>query len=468
MTAREVMSERKFALLSCTAFLSVAVLQVLLGCPAVNTRSLGTEHRNATGSDQIAPEVRLENYGVRKTEYTGVREQREERHAANTKLYSIWQTLLKLKVRVFAFDGVFPWQQPKKETAEHSSRQSAESAAVSRSKRELEQNGSTSESKQAAAQPEPVPEWKAAIDEWGWAWYLHVYLFAVLYTYVAIFALVVTVLKLFSGVKKAKSGLRLSLHISLFLFSVTRALVLSIDPYGSQGIMGVIVTYVLWSVGFPIIITSYGLVLLVLFDTTKLSLAPPKYQNSFVALGIMGVNFMVVSVTDVIVLLYAGSTVLIIICQTYLSLAGLAFTAGFIWVAYKIWTRVAATIRKDNKLKRLLALIILAVVISISLVGVQIYAAVAVFGIDSEATLSNPWPWYAMQTCLRILELGMCVVIFRLFSSGTSRVNKFTWKYPPTAHFRVCPMLNESAGRNTAGGSWVPQGPLQLQIETAL
>ena len=453
------MSERKFALLSCTAFLSVAVLQVLLGYPAVNARSLGT------------PEVRLGNYDVRKTEYAGVREQREERHAANTKLYSIWQTLLKLKVpfsdetstktsidRVFAFDGVFPWQQPKKETA-----------AVSRSKRELEQNGSTSESKQAAAQPEPVPEWKAAIDEWGWAWYLHVYLFAVLYTYIAIFALVITVLKLFSGVKKAKSGLRLSLHISLFLFSVTRALVLSIDPYGSQGIMGVIVTYVLWSVGFPIIITSYGLVLLVLFDTTKLSLVPPKYQNSFVALGIMGVNFMVVSVTDVIVLLYAGSTVMIIICQTYLSVAGLAFTAGFIWVAYKIWTRVAATILKDNKLKRLIALIILAVVISISLVGVQIYAAVAVFGIDSEATLSNPWPWYAVETCLRILELGMCVVIFRLFSSGTSRVNKFTWKYPPTAHFRVCPMLNESAGRNTAaGGSWVPQGPLQLQIESAL
>lgn len=50
----------------------------------------------------------------------------------------------------------------------------------------------------------------------------------------------------------------------------------------------------------------------------------------------------------------------------------------------------------------------------------HIYGAVGVFGICSDVTFVDAWPWMAFQTLLRIEDIAMCVLVV-LISTKTPR-----------------------------------------------
>lgn len=353
----QVMGSGNFAF--CTPLLVVFVLQFSCGWSLYASSHMGNgvNPRNSTtvgrhGTKQTKTNETKEKADAHKLSVGARNDERTDEYSVkripfmNSEALSLNEKLS--LSRASAFHDIHSMEQSKRNFA-HARVES--DLTLRRTKREPNYNTSLRDPSQTETHPEPQPKLDVAIQEWSWAWYLHIYLFAVLYWLVAMVSLVFTVVntRLSAGARKSNAALKLSLHLSLLLFSVSRALSLSIDPYGSRGIMGSMVAYILWSAGFPIIVTSFGLLLLVLFDTTKLSLAPPRFQNFSLAIGIMAINFVVVMVTDVTVLLSAGSRPMMIICHVYLMVAGLTYAAGFMWVGHKISTRVVilATDKKN-------------------------------------------------------------------------------------------------------------------------
>lgn len=70
-----------------------------------------------------------------------------------------------------------------------------------------------------------------------------------------------------------------ALMLMVLSFSLTRFLFLLLDPYYSRGLMPFLVTRLLFSLGLPGFTASFSIMLLILIDTTRLSLGPPKFRK---------------------------------------------------------------------------------------------------------------------------------------------------------------------------------------------
>ena len=232
--------------------------------------------------------------------------------------------------------------------------------------------------------PEPGPHWPSAFETWGKAWDLHIYLFAVLYLLTAgtsASALVYDVIAN-HGIK----GLKLTLYLTLLFIGRSRAFILFFDPYSSRGILGLLTTYITWSLGLPCVLAALGLLLLVFADATKMNLAPPRFQKLSTVMGAMVFNILIVITTDLIFLLTSKGFILLILCYVYFLLLGLILTAGFLRIGCQISNNSAAQIYGDGGLSRLRIL----------------------------AFIPRAWPWYAVQTLLRALEVSMCFVMMAI------------------------------------------------------
>ena len=98
-------------------------------------------------------------------------------------------------------------------------------------------------------------------------------------------------------------GLKLTLYLTLLFIGCSRAFILFFDPYSSRGILGLLTTYITWSLGLPCVLAALGLLLLVFADATKMNLAPPRFQKLSTVMGAMVFNILIVITTDLIFLL---------------------------------------------------------------------------------------------------------------------------------------------------------------------
>ena len=254
--------------------------------------------------------------------------------------------------------------------------------------------------------PEPGPDWPRAFETWGKAWDLHIYLFAVLYIVIiatSVIGLAYDVLTS-HGIK----ALKLTLYLSLLFLGCSRAIILFVDPYSSRGTLDLYGVYITWSLGFPCVLAALSLLLLVFADVTKMNLAPPRFQKLSSALGVMVFNLVMVLVTDIVLLFTQNGFILLIICHVYFLIVGLILTAGFLLVGFQISNNSAASIYGDTRLSRLRVLAFITAVLNLLFLGVHIYSVIA-FGFGETP---HAWPWYAVQTSLRALEVSMCVVMF--------------------------------------------------------
>lgn len=254
--------------------------------------------------------------------------------------------------------------------------------------------------------PEPGPEWPSALKTWGKARDLHIYLFAVLYVIIiatSVIGLVYDVLTN-QGVK----ALKLTLYLSLLFLGCSRAIIMFADPYSSRGTLGFFSVYITWSLGFPCVLTALGLLLLVFADVTKMNLAPPRFQKLSTALGVTVFNLVLVLITDLLLLFTQKGFILLIICHVYVLILGLILTAGFLLVGFQISNNSAAAIYGDTGLSRLRVLAFITAALNLLFLGVHIYSVIE-FGFGETP---RAWPWYAVQTSLRALEVSMCVVMF--------------------------------------------------------
>lgn len=281
---------------------------------------------------------------------------------------------------------------------------------------------SHTESSNGNGLPEPVPDWTSAFQEWKWAWPLHVYLFGILYIGVAMTAFIHLVIE-FVARKLSFNRLKVSFFSQMAVFGFIRAVLLFIDPYISKRLSNGLPTFIVWSLGMPLILSTFALLLFALVDTTRINLAPPRFQNLLVVSGISVANLCLVFMADLIVIYQSNSGIMVFLCQIYLSSFGLLLCVGFLFVAHKLSHNANALPR--HKMKRLQYLVYTSAFIGLSLVCSEVYSATQVFGVLKKTKDIPPWPWLGLQTCARIIEMAMCVVILFAFKRTKSSVQDF-------------------------------------------
>ena len=271
--------------------------------------------------------------------------------------------------------------------------------------------------------PEPEPDWPKALAKWKDAWPVHTYGFAVVFTIIAL----VPPLELFKmyADKVRISTLKATLLIIIVLFSSTRALALYVDPYGSNRHFHLVVTQLLFSLGHPCIISALSLLLFVLLDTTKMNIAPPRFQQVKFIIPVVVSHVTLVIVTDFVVVYFLEAKILLLMCQIYFLLLGTLMSMGYITVGWKIRKNIKANVRwkssVDNSMRRLQYLIVACAVSCISICALTVYSAAGVFGIYSDVEYVEAWPWWTFQTLNRLLEVTICIVVLLMNTKTTKR-----------------------------------------------
>ena len=271
--------------------------------------------------------------------------------------------------------------------------------------------------------PEPEPDWDEAYTKWQDAWPMHTYGFAAVFT-------VITMIPPFELLRihldKARiSPLKSTVLFIIFIFSLTRAITLFVDPYGSTNRFPLVVTQLLFSLGHPCIISALSLLLLVLIDTTKMNIAPPRFQRVQFIIPVVIFHVILVIVTDFVVVYFLEAKVLLLMCQIYFLLLGNLLAIGYMSVGWKIHKNIRANVNTkitgDNSMRRLLYLIIACAVASALISILTIYAAAGVFGVYSDVEHVEAWPWWIFQTLNRLLETTICIVVLLMNTKTTKR-----------------------------------------------
>lgn len=313
--------------------------------------------------------------------------------------------------------------------------------------------------------PEPEPDWPEAFTQWKDAWPLHTYGFAAVFT---IISLIPPLELLRMHVEKAKiTALKSSLLITIFLFSSTRAVALFVDPYGSTKRFYLVVTQLLFALGHPCIISALSLLLLVLIDTTKMSIAPPKFQSVKFIIPVVISHIALVVVTDFVVVYFLEAKILLLMCQIYFLVLGILLAVGYVRVGWKIRINIRANVNSksavDNSMRRLQYLITACAVASGGIMVLTIYGAAGVFGVYSDVQFVEAWPWWVFQTCNRLLEITICVVVLLMNTKASSKRKIF-----PFAHSFKTKSLFQSRCNTTKVHGITPKELTRCQSITSM
>ncbi|XP_071083485.1 proline-rich transmembrane protein 3-like [Haliotis cracherodii] len=273
---------------------------------------------------------------------------------------------------------------------------------------------------EAEVWPEPGPNWQQSYQDWGEAWPLHVYIFGLMYILLMLFGILL-ISAMFAGNKgQRRSKTTIALNAMISFFGGTRALTLFMDPYSSTKSVPFLLSHMLWSVGFPGLTASFSIVLLILLDTTKMDIAPPKFQKLSNIILITTLHLMIVSVVDVLVMFFGAQVkALLVFCQILFVIYGLALAIGFTYAGYMIKRNLSASDGvKDEQTLRLLRLtktIYISAFISFSICVTNLYSAVSDFGVFSTKSFVESWPWWGLQTVLRLEEIAASLVVLTIF-----------------------------------------------------
>ena len=229
--------------------------------------------------------------------------------------------------------------------------------------------------------PEPGPEWSKAFKKWKAAWHVHVYVFATAFLVIGVYAGYYVVLNIYDGLDN--KYLSVSLNAMVFLFGITRAFVLYLDPYHQGDLINAIfVMRLLWSIGGPCLTASDSLIILALVETSRVSIAPPRFQKLGTMLIVTGSHFVLVIVSDTIVSMYMEAKVMILMCQIFFSVWGITLGAGYANLAYKLNKKLFSHKKvKEKEDTMYIFLIYASAAANFFICGVMIYTMVGVFGV---------------------------------------------------------------------------------------
>ena len=270
---------------------------------------------------------------------------------------------------------------------------------------------------------EPGPQWKEAFKKWNLAWHLHVYPFATAFLLIGFYAGYYVVMNIYDGLRR--KYLSVCLNAMVLLFGMTRAFVLFLDPYHQGNLIKALFTMrLLWSIGGPCLTASDSLIILALLETSKVSIAPPRFQKLGTISIVISVHFVLVIVSDTIVSIYMEAKVMILLCQLFFSAWGTLLGTGYAVLAYKLDRKLFSHKRvREKEDKIYIFLIYASAAANYFICAVMAYTMISVFGVYSEITFVDAWHWWTLQTLFRTGEVATCVLIFTVSAKRTRLKN---------------------------------------------
>lgn len=285
--------------------------------------------------------------------------------------------------------------------------------------------------------PEPFPEWTEAIEKWGWMWAAHIYGFGSLFALLTLYA--------FSSLYRFRKAIfaRQKVHLRVMCFALMaagfgRSLVLFWDPYTSSESTSAIQNLVVltsWGIATACMTSAFSIMLLIFLETTKTRLGPPKLRNVPVLVSITFSNIVYLTVSDLIVWFYPKAKVMIFICHVTFAIWGLAISGGCFVAGFKMWRNLRSTLqthtsmdqcslRDVKKLKRLFVFMSTASIFGVFIFSVSLYTTIGEFGVFSGKSYAKSWPWFAMQTTMRMMELLLSTLIFLIAVDNPRNCNQ--------------------------------------------
>ena len=292
---------------------------------------------------------------------------------------------------------------------------------------------------QAEAPAEPTPEWSTATEVWGVAWELHQYGIGTAFLIVALFVLFVLFrIQLRGASSNRQKWIQMIVLSLLFVFNITRSLILFADAYHSRGVLPRALLQVLWGLAYPCIITAYALIFVILKNALMLK---QKFQNWYTAKNIALVTvpyFLFALAGELTFGLTPRLKEIGFVCQLLYVTFGFLLSGFYVFIAALLWWKLGnygnATKKNgtsqsgpEDRGRRTRSIFRICLAIAgggFVLCCVQFYGMVGVYGALSDATYVDPWPWFAFNTVLRVLEIYLCVILYLVAMKNSGKKNK--------------------------------------------
>ena len=312
------------------------------------------------------------------------------------------------------------------------------------------------------ANPEPLPDWDIALEEWKGLWELHFVGFGLLFLAMSLFSCFCVV-----RIKRKSKGMTLGNYflavcLMLMLFSFSRTLFLALDPYESHTFLHlpVLAVRILFAIGYPCLTSALSLIHFAFLEVNKLRLISRRLQNITFLVSVIATHFVVVFIVYVLITFSPKLARLLILCQTILISWWLVLALCFLYSGWKVnWeSRITAKFFKKTakdrsastastsssdyiqhekqseksqppkgaqKIARISGLVSLLALLYVAVELYSLFALYKLYDLEEDSGVDH-WAWWAYQTGSRALDFFLCLVIaYVIFPSTQSeRKNK--------------------------------------------
>ncbi|XP_011678444.2 uncharacterized protein LOC764152 [Strongylocentrotus purpuratus] len=259
---------------------------------------------------------------------------------------------------------------------------------------------------------------------------VHIYLFASCYALMLIYA-IYAIIRPFRQ-RQTSKRLGVALHTMIAMTSLTRSLSLFTDPYGLRGIIPCPFNVIIWSFGWPGVVSSNSIFFLAVLETTNLTSVSRRFQRFSVLLTIIALSLGYVLFTDLLVSFLPNSILAVVVCEIMFIVWGISLTVGFVYVWWKIRKNLAASCPRNarerrrsslngslvaalkseaRRLNRLVNILIISALVCLTLTLSHLEPVFYVLHCSILDFIENPWQWIFYQTGQRVFEISMCVLI---------------------------------------------------------
>ena len=275
---------------------------------------------------------------------------------------------------------------------------------------------------------EPQPEWTTAVNQWGIAWDFHQYGIGACFGLAGMLALVAFLRMLITNKETRQKKVSLVVLSQITLFGFSRCIFLSVDAYHSKKHIHITVLNLIWGLGQPSLVTAFMLIFLVLRNALTLK---ARFQTWYTTRNIALVTvpyFTFVFASEVVVSLMPSYKAFIFACQIINTLLYLSLACFYVFISFLIWKKLrlvrnglSKTRTRGQKTLSILKRCMGAFFGGFSIAIMHVYSMTGVYSVFSDVQHVAVWPWFAFNTSLRCLEIGMCVLLYTMGTENTEK-----------------------------------------------
>ena len=275
---------------------------------------------------------------------------------------------------------------------------------------------------------EPQPEWTTAVNQWGIAWDFHQYGIGACFGLAGMLALVAFLRMLITNKETRQKKVSLVVLSQITIFGFSRCIFLCVDAYHSKKHIHITVLNLIWGLGQPSLVTAFMLIFLVLRNALTLK---ARFQTWYTTRNIALVTvpyFTFVFASEVVVSLMPSYKAFIFACQIINTLLYLSLACFYVFISFLIWkklrlvrNRLSKTRTRGQKTLSILKRCVGAFFGGFSIAIMHVYSMTGVYSVFSDVQHVAVWSWFAFNTSLRCLEIGMCVLLYTMGTENTEK-----------------------------------------------